>query len=948
MLSQHYPVITFELDEPRSFTRGRTPNKDMQERARIRMEVQRWQTATYQLADGRWATSGFSKIVPLHPDAPELPEIPGPMSDGRLAQLERGWFPQNFDATRPWLPYAWLGGENDPARATVIYSTIKWDDRTGIIGANSTFVQTICDEQKKWFDIAKAAEKQLMDKNFLIPADMTIDEETFYEFRWNRSTLHEKRIICADIQRSIIDLRAYALWVSYTLAYSAGYITEQEPLLPIVGCWVREDDRLTWNRLCYGGVPCWKILSNKPRDPGCVVVAPAPFPEGLSQEIWDEEKHHPRPESTYGKKERKERQREREVTERQEKTGPSAKSDMERAMHDWDDELSDDDNYIPEHRQSSPRTGTDTRVTLPTESSKSTRRRNTPTPESDHRRSSPTHRYPLHRDSPSPRRHFSPTRSRSYYHSPTPRRYSYHSPSRDRRRESHWSPPRYYRREFRHSRSPEDRGRPLARRSKSEKSARRRESSGTPRPSGHRYARSSSSGIRDPVRRPSRSPPQKQQRRRSPSPPAPVKLIQPLAERIQVDDPIADSRHSGARTPLAHRITGSTPEATPAIAVEQRIPLADRITESSPDVDQLETSSQQDSEDRHFIPLDDRMSSSPTHHTAPETGQTQPSHLSLLERISPGTPPPYKIMADGRPLSVDDTALVINFTEWTVPHIVVDSFGHQIETRLPLCSAQVDAFLQTDWLDDDNGVFLISMASWENQAPQAAFTGHPLQFAMPPPAVLENWKAVYQWSSIRSEVLHTIRFQSLDKWATGATTYWRNRLRPKGILNQVLQRFDSPEQISQSDLTGITDLSGKALRKLLPEDFAALRWEANTFLFHKDFERLVFAKHPSQPLLPDHLYVLRHLRMRVRRLWGPTDFIPRADDHRFVESPDDLMRMRFWRAIGCILAEVEGTNKGAIELAMGGSVTGMVEVLTSEFTNNYRTLFNRDPMTPIL
>ncbi|KAI0040530.1 hypothetical protein FA95DRAFT_1576901, partial [Auriscalpium vulgare] len=294
-------------DPPRSFTRDRTADLAAQTAAWHKVGAARpTRVKSNEIADDVWLASSNADWIPPYPDT--FPPFVTERSDGLRGHHEPTRVPQHYDDARPWLAYMWSLDVGDPARLSLVRDkgcyTERWTPEPRRVAVRSDTAQLLIDEYEGALALAEEVDIRLLDNQHRIPSDLRLSNEVFTELRYGRSDLHATLVNCATVQRATIELRGFALWANYTLAFRAGFITAQETLLPVVGCWVRASDTHIWETLTYGGVPCWRMTPTPPKDPAAYHMLIGTVPSDLALDDWDEDIHHPRPEHTYGRKER--------------------------------------------------------------------------------------------------------------------------------------------------------------------------------------------------------------------------------------------------------------------------------------------------------------------------------------------------------------------------------------------------------------------------------------------------------------------------------------------------------------------------------------------------------------------------------------------------------------------------------------------------------------------
>ncbi|KAI0043334.1 hypothetical protein FA95DRAFT_1609490 [Auriscalpium vulgare] len=301
-------MSTVSANPPRSFTLNRVANLDAQTASWHKVGAARaTRVMSNELADDVWLSSSNADWIPPHPDT--FPPFTSIRSDGFRGHHEPSRVPQLYSDARPWLAYMWSREAEDPARLSLVRDkkvrTVRWTPDPRQVAILPDTAQALIDEYEAARTLAEEVDIRLLDNQHRIPADLRLDDAVFEDLRYGRRELHDTLITAATVQRAIIELRGFALWASYTLAFRAGFITQQEALLPVVGCCVQARDTHIWEALTYGGVPCWRRTAVPPKDPAAYHVPLGRIPPDLATDDWDDDIHHPRPEHTYGKKERK-------------------------------------------------------------------------------------------------------------------------------------------------------------------------------------------------------------------------------------------------------------------------------------------------------------------------------------------------------------------------------------------------------------------------------------------------------------------------------------------------------------------------------------------------------------------------------------------------------------------------------------------------------------------
>ncbi|TFY53091.1 hypothetical protein EVJ58_g9645 [Rhodofomes roseus] len=308
---------------------------------------------------------------------------------------------------------------------------------------------------------------------------------------------------------------------------------------------------------------------------------------------------------------------------------------------------------------------------------------------------------------------------------------------------------------------------------------------------------------------------------------------------------------------------------------------------------------------RLAIPLESRLSDTLT--AGPST-------------IAPATPPP--------------TAL----------HIVTLPSGIPLRTRLPLFSAaEVDEYLHHPFERSEN--IAPFRQSWEHELGPAPYFPAESKRPLPSPQLLladgdEGYLATVLWIHSRTGYIDGLLREPHD-WPALIHKQWKSRLR------------GNPDLVRAAKGTSVRPLPDTVLlplRNPLPNEKEDAVWELRTFQFRYNFERLAAELLPGLRAASTESAkgaIWASTRDRVRRTWGPgTTHYPSVHEPRYLDSDDDLVRLRHWFAIGRLMLEwdLRADVTADLQLAMGGSVTDAVERIKSAYTTTYKMVFkNRDP-----
>ncbi|KAI0038206.1 hypothetical protein FA95DRAFT_1613556, partial [Auriscalpium vulgare] len=845
------------------------------------------ESSVYCKADeNMWDESRLADYVPVHPEDATYSPIAN--ADGRFAHHEFTRVAQLLDLSRPWRAWAWTTEQDDPARASLTlahFHTANWTTRVGAV--HQPFMQALADEYSHWESAAKQAASKLAWHRLKLPDDAFATWQDLNDWQWSNHTLEHLVAVGARLQRSVVEMRGYALWADFTLAQRDGRIAGVEPVMPVVGCWVGISDIGTWIDLAHAGVPCWRRTSAPPRYPAARLVERSPLPPDLSTELWDDEIHHVQPRSTMGKR----RRRALEQADLERDRGHDLLADDLLLIADghhpprpdasdeqyWE-EVADARRYstlapdapappqLPYFDHLAPTAPpADLRTSSPNRGRRQQRAQTRAQPfvarDDRHwrdRSSSPPRRRSVSRHWSPPRHQYARRRSSSRHWSPSRRsQVSYdrgrtRSPSRGRSPNSHSPSPRGSARasrpSFRNPSSP----------------TRSPSAIQSPAPTAQRVpdrarSRSVSSAISMASPEPP-SPPHASVPRRSPSPPPRLSLSRRLRSASPRAAPVSPAETSSERQSPG---LAATPSPVPLLRRLGGGGLASRI--AMEDEDAIDVSPSPDPDSAASLPL-----------------ATPP----------PPSPSPPPVL----PLHAREPVL------FAAPHVVPDLRGQPVLTTVPVFGEEVAAFLSDQWLSSTDVSY--SLATWEmHGSTLAPFIGNVTLLPVPPMVQLNSLLHVYHWRSMRNHIASILDLRPPIEWEGGRATWWRNRLKGKGPSAAVF-KGDPHSHPAAEDLAHLTDKEGVPWIRLSDEDVDMLRWEVRTFLFRRDFERLILLRHPSQPLVTGNHAALVALRARLRRVWGPgPTFFPRAHEPRWLDHPDELFARRAWRGFGYLLLD---------------------------------------------
>ena len=279
------------------------------------------------------------------------------------------------------------------------------------------------------------------------------------------------------------------------------------------------------------------------------------------------------------------------------------------------------------------------------------------------------------------------------------------------------------------------------------------------------------------------------------------------------------------------------------------------------------------------------------------------------------------------------------------PRMVADDFGRRCRTYLPIRpGAETTFFLQHAFEEESRfpGLFV----PWADALTEEPCSTSARITPVPPGHLLTTGEtcllraSLWQWSSFKYVNGVMTRDPDLDTslWAT--PRQWRSRLRGG---NEFRWRLSPKNSLTEEDALDSLGLGRVTMERAL--DYA---WELDTFLFRLDFERLTAFKHRALNALPlsDRPRAWVPLRDRVRRIWGlDLNYFPSVREPAYLDSEDELLRLRHWRAVGRIMMEWEVPDIFCtrIQVAMGGTVTEIENGLKAVFKDVHKQVYNRDP-----
>ncbi|TFY53055.1 hypothetical protein EVJ58_g9663 [Rhodofomes roseus] len=321
------------------------------------------------------------------------------------------------------------------------------------------------------------------------------------------------------------------------------------------------------------------------------------------------------------------------------------------------------------------------------------------------------------------------------------------------------------------------------------------------------------------------------------------------------------------------------------------------------------------------------------------SGSNQPAGQSLLDRLT-------------LPLESRLSDVPVPHPLATVPpppppaalHVVTLTSGVPLRTRVPVFSAaEVDDYVHRPFeRSEDTATF---RQTWENAlGPAPSYPPEPKR-PMPSPQILladgdEGYIATLIWLHTQHEYTERLK-RDPATWPALIHKQWKSRLRANPEL------VKATKDIAARPLP---DGVISPLRNPQGDEKANAVWELRTFHFRYNFERLAAHSLPGLKAASSESAkgaIWASTRDRIRRTWGQgTSHYPSAQEARYLDSDDDLVRLRHWFAIARLMLEWDLRSDVAadLQLAMGGSVTDAVERIKAAYTTTYKMAFkNRDP-----
>ncbi|KAH9924377.1 uncharacterized protein B0H18DRAFT_1175729 [Fomitopsis serialis] len=282
----------------------------------------------------------------------------------------------------------------------------------------------------------------------------------------------------------------------------------------------------------------------------------------------------------------------------------------------------------------------------------------------------------------------------------------------------------------------------------------------------------------------------------------------------------------------------------------------------------------------------------------------------------------------------------------TPSEVVTDDQGYPCRTSIPIRSGlEVFLFLSTPF-EIDTRVKPLRLP-WETDDGPAPVITPVDKYPVPPPDILRDGKLAVMrallWDSRQYKYIEQLREvkpeDADEKWRTAAK--WGDRLKPGADYMSQVKGLDTVVNEVAMEKCGIHPVPVERRKANL--------WELDTFLFRTDFERLTAHMHKGLREAPtrDRPRVWARVRDSVRRvLWGvELDYYPDSRESAFLDSTDDLYRLRYWRAVARIMEswDLSAPMLTRIRSTTGGSVRELEYQLVTMFRAVHREELGREP-----
>lgn len=361
----------------------------------------------------------------------------------------------------------------------------------------------------------------------------------------------------------------------------------------------------------------------------------------------------------------------------------------------------------------------------------------------------------------------------------------------------------------------------------------------------------------------------------------------------------------GARSLLARLSSPTRPTAC--------LPLADRLSDGYADGRTRTT--------RRARPLASRLSS------PARTESPPPSPPLARPRAAPAPPPAPLDRVPRTPYQWDAPDRDVNALrpQPNILRAVRDDRGHHCLTSLPIRSGEeVLRYLSLPFEQDDaTPVPRLSFETARGPDPPS----HPARLcAVPPGYVLlhEYWAPLRLalWKRYGPHCISRLTCRETEGVPEEARSpsEWSSALRPGQAARAVLG--SDPSQWTDAVLSeiGLSPASEREGRDMV--------WENDTFLFRTDVENLASRLHKDIKAAPLRRRATTWARIRdsIRRIWGPDlTYFPDAREVAYLDSTDDLVRLRHWRALARLIQQwrLPPHLKERVDLATGGDVRAL-------------------------
>ncbi|EPS97526.1 hypothetical protein FOMPIDRAFT_1052296 [Fomitopsis schrenkii] len=224
--------------------------------------------------------------------------------------------------------------------------------------------------------------------------------------------------------------------------------------------------------------------------------------------------------------------------------------------------------------------------------------------------------------------------------------------------------------------------------------------------------------------------------------------------------------------------------------------------------------------------------------------------------------------------------------------------------------------------EDDTGIAALRLP-WEKDDGPAPIVVPARLRLVPPGSVLlhHHWGPFCLALWKRYGPVHVTALMRQEEWdallESRTLAEWADALRPGSNARRTLG--PDPGEWTEDTLLRV------GLVPASDEESEAFSWENDTFLFRRDFEQLAARLHEGLRNAPSHLRgtVWARARDSIRRMWGPElTYFPDVEEAAFLDSKDDLVCMRHWRAMARLVLQwdLPAQVRERVHLATGGPV----------------------------